>query len=192
MSRSIRRMSLVATLALFTLAGRAALAEPTVLSVDQGASKLVYTIVHKLHTSVGTSKKVEGKALVQPDGALQIMVRAPIASFDSGNSGRDEHMQETLEAPKFPYVTFKAVSKLAWPTTFPTTTPLRVAGQLEFHGKRMPETIPVSVTFTSATEAHVTSKFAVSLEKYEVERPSLLMMKINDDCQIEMDLVLKK
>jgi polyisoprenoid-binding protein YceI len=100
-------------------------------------------------------------------------------------------MQETMESTQFPNVTFKGVSKLTPPTTFPATVKLDVKGELEFHGRKKPETVPVEVTFTSAKDAQATAKFAVSLEKYEVDRPSLMLIKIDDAIQIALDLVLK-
>ena len=50
----------------------------------------------------------------------------------------------------------------------------------------------VELVFASATEVKATAKFDISLEKYEIERPSLMLMKINDVCQVALDLVLKR
>ena len=36
--------------------------------------------------------------------------RAPLDSFDSGNSNRDEHMKEAVEAARYPLVELKAAT----------------------------------------------------------------------------------
>ncbi len=189
MTKFLRRTTVASVL---FMAGAASAVAPAILNVDPTSSSISYTIVHKLHTVVGTSKKLEGKVAMQADGTVQVMVRAPIASFDSANSGRDEHMQETLEATRFPLVAFKGLAKITEPTTFPAKVTAQVTGELDFHGRKHTETIPVEITFTSATEAHATAKFDVSLDKYEVERPSLMLMKIEDNCRVALDLPFKR
>src|SRR4051812_38009232 len=78
------------------------------LGVDRGKSSITYHLVHKLHKFDGISKQVDGKARLLGDGRAQVMVRAAVESFDSGNSNRDEHMKETVEAARFPTVELKA------------------------------------------------------------------------------------
>jgi polyisoprenoid-binding protein YceI len=184
----IRSLVLGAVLAAPTLA----LAAPTgrVFVVDAPRSSLAYHIVHKLHEVDGVSHTFDGKALVQADGAAQLMVRSPVATFGSSDGNRDEHMRETMETTKFPNVTLKGVTKLPTPATFPATLDAVVDAQLDFHGETHDEKIPVKVTFTSADDVHVTGIFDVSLERYHVERPSLLLMKIDDACRITLDLLL--
>jgi polyisoprenoid-binding protein YceI len=73
----------------------AALAQETpasVYAVKDGA--ITYIVVHKLHQVRGTSRKLEGLAKIQAAGPTLVQVRAPLASFDSGNSNRDAHMRE--------------------------------------------------------------------------------------------------
>jgi hypothetical protein len=43
---------------------------------------------------------------------------------------------------------------------------------------------------TSATAWHVTGTFNVSLDKYSIERPALLLVKIADACEMALDLTL--
>jgi len=162
------------------------------LAVDGARSTLSYDIVHKLHKVHAESKAVEGKAALLPDGRVQVMVRAPVASFKSGDASRDEHAAEVLESGKYSHVTFKGVGQLTAPTTFPATTELTLQGQLEFHGRKRAEAVPVKVEWASAADLRVTAAFSVSLDAYEVERPSLLFMKIDDACAIGVDLALKE
>jgi len=162
------------------------------LAVNGASSELSYLVSHKLHEVSGKSKRVEGKALLRAGGAVQLMVRAPIASFDSGDGNRDEHMRETLEEAKFNFVVFKGVAQLPAVDKYPAAADLDVEGELDFHGRKLAEKIPVHVDFASPGQAHVTTQFAVSLDRYQVERPSLLFIKLDDACVIKADLNLKE
>jgi hypothetical protein len=161
------------------------------LSVTPQKSVLRYTIVHKFHKVQGQSKLVAGKAVLKPDGTLQVMLRAPIGSFESGDGNRDEHMREALQESKYPYVIYKGVAKLKEGTTvLPPKLDVVLAGELEFHGRKQPETVSVHVEGTGSG-AHATGHFAVSLDRYQIERPSLLLIKIDDACAIDFDLRLE-
>ncbi len=113
-----------------------------------------------------------------------------MASFRSGDNNRDEHMQEVMEAASFPTVTFKGVAKIAPPASYPARFDVAVSGELEMHGKKFPETINVHVEMASANNWRVTSAFDVSLDKYGVERPALLLVKIEDACHMKIDLAV--
>lgn len=162
-----------------------------VFSVDPASSTLAYTVVHKLHKVDATSREVEGKAALLADGKVQVQVRAPVRSFRSGDANRDAHMEEVLETSKHAHVTFKGVGQLTPPSAFPAVTEVTLQGQLELHGRKRAEAVPVRVEWTSANEARVTASFNVSLDAYQVERPSLLFIKIDDACAIGVDLALK-
>ena len=161
----------------------------TTYSVNLHQSVIRYTIVHKLHRVQAESKLVQGKVVLKPDGGLQVMVRAPISSFESGDGNRDEHMRETLEDSKYAFVTYKGVAKLAG-ETLPAKLDVVLDGELEFHGRKQAEKVSVHVDRAGPTGAHATGHFTVSLDRYQIERPSLLFIKIGDACVIDFDLQL--
>jgi polyisoprenoid-binding protein YceI len=175
----------------------AAAAQP--LTVDAAASTLRYHVVHKLHRVEGESKSVEGKAVVQEDGKVLAMLRVPIATFHSGDGNRDAHMQEAVEAQKFPFVVVKGVAQLDTATAGAirpvsaraTTAHVRLDGEVELHGVRQPISIPVTVEVAPDGTAHARGSFDVSLDRHGVERPALLFVKIDDACKIDFDLALR-
>ncbi len=167
----------------------AATVAPGTWVVDPSASSLKYTVVHKLHQVDATSKQVEGKALVRPDGTVLTEIRAPVASFRSGDGNRDEHMAETMEIGKYPYVVLKAVGKLGAGGELPD--PLPMNAQIELHGVKQSYPIEASVKPQPDGSLHVTSAFDVSLDAHHVDRPSLLFVKIEDACHVDVDLVLR-
>jgi len=175
----------LATLSLLLAAG----ADRQVLAVVPAASPVSFHVNHKLHKVDGVSHAAEGKAILEPDGQVRAMVRIPVQSFDSGDSNRDSHMLETLQAGKFPYVIFKGVGKV--PGTAPGK-PAQVVlrGELDFHGVKRQVEVPVTVEFGKDGSARVQGKMVVSLEAHQVERPSMLTIKLDDECSIAFDLKL--
>src|SRR5438094_907802 len=82
-------------------------APPSGQLLDLREGSLTYTVVHRLHEVRATSHQVEGRALAQPDGTVKVQVRVRIATFDSGNSNRDEHMREATHEQSHPYAEVK-------------------------------------------------------------------------------------
>lgn len=177
----------LAALALLAAAG----ASPQALTVDAAASTVRYHVNHKLHAVDGASRSVEGKAVLGADGTVKVMVRIPVQSFDSGDANRDSHMLETLEAGRYPHVTFKGVGSVALPAPGARAAEARLRGELDFHGVRRPVEAPVTVEVAADGAVRVKGRLAVSLEAHAIERPSLLMVKLDDACTVDVDLLLR-
>lgn len=154
-------------------------------------SALAYRLQHKLHSVEGVSKAVEGRARILPDGTVQAMVRARVDSFDSGNGNRDAHAREVLEAARHPFVVLKVAGKAPAVAAFPATVDVPLRGELDFHGRTRPVEVAASVTWESPDRARVEADFPVSLEAHEIERPSLLFVKVEDRIDVSASLVLE-
>jgi polyisoprenoid-binding protein YceI len=178
--------AMLATLALLV----ATAADPQVLVLDPATSAVRFHVNHKLHQVDGVSKSAEGKAVLDADGTVRTMVRIPVQSFDSGDSNRDSHMLETLQAGKFPSVVFKGVGKVSGAAPGGPPVNLTLKGELDFHGVKRAVEVPVTVAFARDGSARVQGKLTVSLEAHQVERPSMFTIKLDDDCAIAFDLKL--
>lgn len=156
--------------------------------LDPATSTLTYKIVHKFHEAEGKTSKLDGLAVIKGDTAL-VQVRGDVGSFDSGNSGRDAHMKETVEASKFPSVTLKGQLRgFVMPASFPGDVKGNLEAEVDFHGEKKPYAVPLTLHFESATHAHARAEFDVSLDAHKVERPSMMLMKIEDACHITADI----
>jgi polyisoprenoid-binding protein YceI len=168
----------------------------TAYQLDPSASVLRFHVVHKLHKVDGRSGRIEGKAIVQQDGNVLAMVRAPLAEFTTGDGNRDAHMQETLESGSYPYVVLKGVSRLDGGPRLASAgkheSTVQLNGEIEMHGTKQPIAVPVKLEFRSDGSVRARASFDVSLDAFKIERPALLFVKIDDACHIDVDLVLKE
>jgi polyisoprenoid-binding protein YceI len=154
--------------------------------LDLREGTLSYTVVHKLHEVRASSHQVEGRALAQPDGNVKVQVRVRVATFDSGNSNRDEHMREATHEQSHPYAEVKGtISGVTIPLQKPQETTLR--GTVELNGEKRPQDISVKLV-PAGGGVRATFAFPVSLDAFKVERPQLLFIKIDDRAIISGDL----
>jgi polyisoprenoid-binding protein YceI len=161
------------------------------LSVDTKASSIRFRVDHALHGVEGESKEIDGKAMARDDGKVVALVRAQLASFHSGDSNRDAHMLEVLEAERFPVVVFRGVAATV-PENAEPVAPVEMSGEIELHGRKSAVKVPVKVEPQPDGTLRARAAFDVSLDAHQVERPSLLFIKISDTCRIEVDLVLRR
>jgi len=154
--------------------------------LDLREGTLSYTVVHKLHEVRASSHQVEGRALAQPDGNVKVQVRVRVATFDSGNSNRDEHMREATHEQSHPYAEVKGtISGVTIPLQKPQETTLR--GTVELNGEKRPQDISVKLV-PAGGGVRATFAFPVSLDAFKVERPQLLFIRIDDRAIISGDL----
>jgi len=110
--------------------------------------------------------------------------------FSSDNELRDSHMMEVLEGIVFPEITWKAAAVGAPSAPFTVGThSLDLEGTLTVHGVGRKMQIPVTMEVASNGLVDVTSTFSISLESFEIERPSLVFVKISDEVPITVRMV---
>lgn len=163
----------------------AAAPQPHTFALREGT--LTYTVVHKLHEVQGTTRTLEGRAQVLADGTLHVQVRARLATFDSGNSSRDEHMREATHEPEHPIVDVKGTAHgVRLPLTAPLEVPLDAVVQL--NGRKGEQTIRVRLV-PEGRAVRAKFSFPVSLDAFGVERPELLLVKVDDRVKVTGDLL---
>ncbi len=191
---SMLRLPLLGVLSACLLPSTAGWAQETSIdwSSRAGESSVTYHIVHKLHRVDGISKKVEVRARASAAGRLQVMLRIPSDSFDSGNVNRDAHTKEVLEAQRFPFVEVRALVEGVPPqSVFPATIERTVRGHVTLHGVTRDVDISIIAIYESATRLRIAAKANLSLDEFKVARPSLLFVKVDDSLKIDAALVLE-
>ncbi len=170
-----------------------ALKAALMFSIDPSQSAIRYQIDHTLHRVDAISKRVEGNVLVLPTGVAQLMVRVPVDSFDSRNSFRDSQMKEVTESARYPLVELSALcAPCPMPTTYPTRVERTLQGELSFHGITKDLEVPVTLVYDSARLFRAAATLTLSLKEFQVERPSLMLVKVDDALKIDVSLILKQ
>lgn len=140
-------------------------------------SFITYKITHPLHEVEAKSK--DGECIILADvpkkEIKEVVAQVDVTSFDSGNSNRDSHAMETVNAITYPDVRFISTS------VTPKGDSLEVDGNLTFHGVTNKISMEVFPDWMN-DKLVVTGKFDISLTAFKIQRPSLFLIPINDKC----------
>jgi polyisoprenoid-binding protein YceI len=138
-------------------------------------SSITYKLTHPLHEIEATSKESTCRLNVditskQIKGAL---VSVDVMTFNSGNSNRDSHAMEVIDAISFPnsrFVSSNIVQK---------GDSVKAYGKLTFHGITKDITLSAAVKWEQ-NKLLINGWFNISLTEFKIERPSLLLIPCND------------
>ncbi len=151
--------------------------------IDKSKSFITYHMVHPMHSWDGTSKDVDG--VIQYDDKTnqitKVAILAKVSTFDSKSSNRDSHMMEVAEAIKFPTVSFVSSS------IKDDGISVDVTGTITFHG------VSKQIHFTAKEQLIdkrkiVSGDFIVLLEDFKIERPSMMMMKTENEMKMSFSV----
>ncbi len=109
--------------------------------------------------------------------------------FNSDNEMRDSHMLEVLEAIIFPTITWKgtATGISAAPVTAGKHQFL-VKGPLTVHGSTQELETMVSMEVADNGLVTVGAEFVITLESFQIERPSLVFVKIANEVPVKVNM----
>ncbi len=148
---------------------------------DKSSSYIQYIIRHPLHTvkAINREPKFTIDFDVKQKKILKAEAVAEVIKFNSGNSNRDSHAMEAVEALKYPVVSFKS-SEINL-----ESEDIIVRGFLTFHGR----TKEIEMRGKAKFEGNVLiveGDFKVSLTEFGIKRPSLLFIPVEDTLKIEI------
>ncbi len=142
---------------------------------NRDESSMEYHLVHPLHKVEATSHAVE--YALQADPATHQIARVnghvDVTTFDSGNSNRDSHAMEVIDAISFPEAKFTSTSIASRGDS------IVVNGTLTFHGITK-DIVALAKPQWGEHRLSVQGAFAVSLTEFGIDRPSLLMIPVED------------
>jgi polyisoprenoid-binding protein YceI len=151
------------------------MAQVKTLDAVKNESSVTYRMVHPLHKIEATSGDVHYK--LDLDLAKKeikaVSAAVDVTTFDSGNSNRDSHAMEVIDAISYPEASFTSTG------VTPSGDSLTVSGKLTFHGITKDVVVKPSVQW-SGNSLLVRGEFTVSLSAFNIERPSLLMIPVED------------
>lgn len=161
--------------AMMLLLSLASYAQPKKAELAKKDSWITYRLTHPLHEIEATSKDVvyHLDVDVSKREILNVSADVDVMTFNSGNSNRDSHAMEVIDAIEYPEVTFAGSSITQ------VGDSLKIAGKLTFHGVTQDIVMMAMPRWTSDT-LEVSGQFKLSLTAFKVERPSLLMIPVQD------------
>ncbi|MCS6988237.1 MAG: YceI family protein [Chloroherpetonaceae bacterium] len=153
------------------------------VSAIKGESRLTYSLAHPLHNVEATCKEFLCEIEVTEANEIKsARVVADVMNFDSGNSNRDSHAMEVIDAFTYPEVSFASEQI----TT--SGDELHVSGKLTFHGVAKP------ISFVAKKESQngkttIAGKMTVKLADHNVERPKLALIPTDEFLYISFVVV---
>ena len=146
-------------------------------------TSVTYLLSHPLHHIESTSKEIYCRIEIDTvkKEIKSVSAQIDVMTFDCGNSNRDSHAMEVIDAITYPDVTFLSTSIVQ------NADSLKATGKLTFHG-----VIIISAATTwSPSKLVVNGSFDLSLTDFKVERPSLLLVKTDDTLKFTLTAVFK-
>jgi len=168
--------------------------------VDKSAKNIARFVSSlKFDTFEGITDKIDG--YVKWDGTQpvdetlssannELYFEVLLASLDTGIGLRNRHMRENcLETDKYPYASYKAhITKVEKQSD--GSFAITAEGKFTIHGVEKPMTITGTVTQEN-NGYHVKSDFVVRLTDHNIEVPTLMFLKINENIKVSVDFFVK-
>jgi len=166
---------------LFTLLISFNLCSQELWKIDPNNSSIKYSGNHYLHNWNAQNNKISGLLNIEDTAIKNIGVVAKAKDFNSGNSSLDSNAMRVVEALKYPNVIFRS-SIIEY-----NNDRVNLEGFLEFHGIKQKLKIEGKIENTKDL-IKIHASFMIKLSDFEIERPSLLLRKVENEIVIEINL----
>jgi hypothetical protein len=145
-------------------------------------SSLSYHMVHPIHTVDATSHAARGKGVCSAT-VCDFLVAAPVKSFDSGDTNRDEHMIQVTRGAEFPVVTvrFRLPASAVNAPTLDCDLEVNFAGQTAHYAH-----VPFQQTIHGNVH-HITGTVPATLTDFKIPPPSFLTVPIHNEIPVKVD-----
>lgn len=152
-----------------------------IIRINSEKSSVSYTGNHFLHKWSAENKNINGIVQVNDQSILNIGAVAKVSDFKSGNSSLDSNSFRVLEALKFPNIIFKSTS------INEIDDKITINGLIEFHGIEKSISLLANIDEVEGF-TQLTGNFVLKLSEFLIERPSLLLRKIDDEISISFNV----
>ncbi|MGB9852703.1 MAG: YceI family protein [Candidatus Kapaibacteriota bacterium] len=156
--------------------------QSAILSNLGANTKISYELRHPAHDVVATSNALQIKIELDKSASkiLNAIAQVKVTTFNSGNSNRDSHAMELVEALKYPFAKFKSTKIVDYGDS------LTIYGDLTFHGVTKNITIKAKKSIKN-NQLKIKGSFAISLDEFKVERPKLLFVPTEEYLRFEFE-----
>ena len=139
-----------------------------------------------LHTFTGTSDHLVGQVKLD-DATVDFYL--DLETLRTGIGKRDRDMRETLETDQFPFAEFFGKLTTSFDPSSSAAQPARVRGEFTVHG--VTREVEIEGTLQPVGDGlKVEATWQINLKNYNIEPPSLLIMRVEETVDIRVDAVL--
>jgi polyisoprenoid-binding protein YceI len=163
-----------------------------------GGSRVVFTSKAPLESFDGHTGQVRGWLEFDPtdlQSPPRFEIAVDLASFDTGNRKRNGHMRDNhFETGTYPLAWLRGggVNGASVAALAPgATAVVQLVGELDLHGVVQPLDCEVRLTRSADGRLTVESAFVVKLSDHAIDRPRFLVMKLADEQQVKVTLVMR-
>ena len=156
------------------------------LKIETEESSIKYKGDHLLHSWEGINNNVNGIAILnsKSNKIEKIAILIYVRDFDSGNSGRDAHSLEVLEALKYPEIRFYSESiKIV-------DDKINFKGTFNFHGIKIEKELMGNLNRKNDIW-DISGNFKLVPSDFGVKLPSFLSVKMKNLLDIDYSIALK-
>ena len=152
-------------------------------AINNNSSEILYLGKHFLHDWSGKNNNIKGLLLINKasNEINKIAVLLHVKDFDSGNSNRDSHSLEVLNALKFPEIRFYSENIIS------DNESITFKGNLEFHGKTISKDI-IAVVNSKNNKIQLEGNFKISLNEFGIKAPSFMLSEMQDLIDLSFSL----
>lgn len=192
-NRLLSRLSLLTAFALAVGLAAPAAAAPVAFTTDKAHSRVQFMAYTKLFDTLGVFKKWSVDAKIDPADlkTMALKVTVDVASVDTDNSSRDDHLrkEDFFHVKKYPKATFVAKK-----VEVKSEDEIVLTGPLTIRGVTKTISVPTQVVRFEKKGRKVMrlkGKFTVDRNTFGVDyKPGLLLPSIKDNVDISFDLNL--
>lgn len=204
----MNRVALSVVVSLLAVSSAGAAPKTFVVNDESGRDNVEFTSDAPVELIKGHTNQIKGH--VTYDDAFKFDAKHPfnivfevdLASIDTGIGMRNEHMRDNfLETSQYPKAVFKATrieTNAKPPFKNGQVVPIKATGLLTIHGKTVPKTLPLKVTyfpesdithkrFKSGNMIRIQGTFPVSLEAHGIKRPEMVFQKLAETVFVTLD-----
>jgi hypothetical protein len=145
-------------------------------------STLSYHMSHPVHQVDGISHAARGKGVCSA-GTCDFLIAAPVKSFDSGDTNRDEHMLQVTRGADFPVVSVR----LRLPESAINSPTLDCDLEVQFAGNTAHFAHVAFQQTIQGNTHHLTGTVPATLTDFKIPPPTFLTVPIKNEIPVKVD-----
>jgi hypothetical protein len=150
-------------------------------------STLTYHVSHPLHQTEGVSHEARGMGVCHA-GECDVLIAAPVKSFDSGDSNRDLHMLQVTRGALFPMV----IVRIRLPEAASASATIHADLEIQFAGQTVQyKQVPFQLA-AQGNQIRISGTIPATLSDFKIDPPSFLTVPVKNEIPVRVDMVWRR